>query len=92
MNKHDLIEAISADTRTSKDATERVLDSLFRRIKDSIANGERVKLYGFGTFELTRTAARVGRNPRTGETVLIDPIERPRFTPSLSFKGRVKKR
>jgi nucleoid DNA-binding protein len=90
MNRQDLIEAISSDAKISKTTADRMLDSFIRRVKESIANGEKVKLAGFGTFELSKAAGRVGRNPKTGEPVEIAPGLKPRFVPSLIFKRRVK--
>jgi nucleoid DNA-binding protein len=91
MNRQELIDAISSDAKISKISADRMLDSFIRRVQESIAKGEKVKLAGFGTFELTKAAARLGRNPKTGETIQIAPRARPRFIPSLSFKGRVSK-
>lgn len=91
MNRQELIDVISSDANISKIAADRVLDSFIRRVQESITNGEKVKLAGFGTFELTKAAGRIGRNPKTGEIIQIAPKVRPRFTPSLMFKGRVKK-
>ncbi|MET3108776.1 DNA-binding protein HU-beta [Oxalobacteraceae bacterium GrIS 2.11] len=91
MNRRELIDLISSDTQISKTTTDRVLDSFIRRVKERIANGEKVKIAGFGTFELTRAVARIGRNPKTGEAVQIASSLRPRFRPSVLFKGRVKK-
>jgi DNA-binding protein HU-beta len=90
MNKQNLIDTISADAELPKIAVDRMLDSFMRRVQESIAKGEKVKLAGFGAFELKKAAGRLGRNPKTGETIQIAPRARPRFVPSHSFKGRIK--
>ena len=71
MNKAQIIAAVAAKTDTSKVKTGEVLDALVEAIKESLANGQGVQLIGFGTFAVTKRAAREGRNPRTGGTIKI---------------------
>jgi len=71
MNKADLIEAIAKDVDLSKADAGKTLDSLTKRITQSLKKGENVTLVGFGTFSVTKRKARTGRNPQTGETIKI---------------------
>jgi len=89
MNKQGLIDAISSETKISKITAARILNTFIRMVKERIVNGEKVKLAGFGTFQLTRAAQRLGRNPKTGETIQIAATVRPRFIPSPLFKIRM---
>ena len=91
MNKQGLIDAISAETKIQKNIVSRVLDAFVSLVKEHIANGEKVKIAGFGTFQLTQAAERLGRNPKTGEVIQIAATVRPRFVASPLFKVRVDK-
>ncbi|KVV25047.1 DNA-binding protein [Burkholderia cepacia] len=90
MNRQDLIDLIAKDTEDSKAATERFLDSMLHHIQNAVVAGDKVRLKGFGTFEKAIVTARVGRNPRTGETVKIPQYHRAKFTPGVQFKKLVK--
>lgn len=90
MNKKDLINAISLNAKTSKAVASRVLDALIDQVQKSVSAGEEVKITGFGKFERASIAAREGRNPRTGTTVKIPAVKRPRFVPGTFFKNQVK--
>ncbi len=89
MNKADLVQAVEArlgNRKLAADAVEVVLETIVREV----ANGNRVSLTGFGTFEKVARAPRTGRNPRTGETVKIRKTSVPRFSASVKFKDYVK--
>ena len=90
MNRQDLIDAIAAQTETSKSMAGRVLDTLIKIIQSEVARGGTVKLNGFGTFEKTSAAARTGRNPVTGDPMRIPPSSKPKFTPGAVFKELMK--
>ena len=79
MNKADLIEAIAKDVDLSKADAGKALDSLTKRITQSLKKGENVTLVGFGTFSVTKRKARTGRNPQTGETIKIKAKKVARF-------------
>ena len=89
MNKAELIEVLTkrmdADRRAAADAVENVVDAIVR----AVAKGESVTITGFGVFERRRRAARVARNPRTGETVKVKPTSAPAFRPGAQFKAIV---
>ncbi len=79
MNKADLIDAIAKDARISKADAGKALDSLTKRITQSLKKGENVTLVGFGTFSISKRKARTGRNPQTGETIKIKAKKTVRF-------------
>ena len=71
MNKADLVNSISEKTGLTKSKTNEVIDAFVSSITESLKNGEKVTLVGFGTFATTKKEARKGRNPKTGETIEI---------------------
>ena len=71
MNKADLIQKIAKDSKVSKVAAAKMIDSLVDNVTKSLKKGERVTLVGFGTFSVHRRKARIGRNPQTGEAIKI---------------------
>jgi DNA-binding protein HU-beta len=89
MNKAELIDALTArlnvDRRQATEAVEHVVDTIVR----AVHKGESVTITGFGVFEQRRRAARVARNPRTGETVKVKPTSVPAFRPGAQFKAVV---
>ena len=88
MNKSQLIDALAArlgDRRTAATA----VDGLLSTIVDTVKAGESVSLTGFGVFEPRARAARVGRNPRTGQTVAVPAATVPAFRPGTGFKTAV---
>lgn len=86
MNKAQLIEKLSAKAQLSKAQTEAALDAAIDIIQKTVARGEEVKLVGFGTFSRLDRKSRPGRNPKTGEKVVIPPSKVPRFKPGKDFK------
>lgn len=89
MNKGQLVEAIATKTGLSKAQSEGALNSMIETISQSVKKGESVTLIGFGTFGLTKRAARKGKNPRTGEAIKIAARKIPKFSPGQSFKNLV---
>lgn len=88
MNKAELVAALETRLGSKKAATE-ALEAMIETIQRTVARGEKVTISGFGSFEKTVRRARVGRNPRTGETVRISKTVVPRFRPGTAFKGFV---
>ena len=89
MNKAELIESVQ--TALGKDATKRAAEDAVTAVLDSIANGVRgdgkVQIIGFGTFEIKNRAARMGRNPKTGEQMQIAASKSVGFKASAALKG-----
>ena len=71
MNKGDLVEKIAKECALTKAAAEQVCNSILGTITKAVAKGDKVTLIGFGTFSVTKRAAREGRNPQTGKTIQI---------------------
>lgn len=91
MNKTELIEAIASRTDMTKTDVDKVISSLVDVITDALAGGDKVSLKGFGIFEVRARDARIGRNPRTGETMEIAASKVPAFKASSALKKAVNK-
>ena len=89
MNKAELIDELTTklqtDRRQATAAVENVVDTIVR----AVHKGDSVTITGFGVFEQRKRAARVARNPRTGETVKVKPTSVPAFRPGAQFKAVV---
>ena len=79
MNKSQLIEAVAKDLALPKNEVKRIVESLFKISVDKLRGGEKVVISGFGVFSVALSAARIGRNPRTGAAVKIAPRRTVRF-------------
>jgi DNA-binding protein HU-beta len=86
VNKTELIEHIAAKSDISKAAATRALASIIEAVKKTLKKGDTVTLVGFGTFSVSKRAARVGRNPRTGAALKIKAAKVPRFKPGKGLK------
>ncbi len=89
MNKSELIEAIAKSADISKAAAEKALDGTLNGIKGALKKGSSVTLVGFGTFRVGKRAARMGRNPRTGEAIKIKVARVPKFSAGKALKDAV---
>ena len=86
MNKAELINVVSEAAEVSKKDAEAVITATLDAITDALKDGEKVQLVGFGSFEVKKRAARVGRNPKTKE-----PIDIPASTVPVFKAGKVLK-
>ena len=86
MNKAELINAVAASAEVSKKDAEAVITATLDAIVDALKEGEKVQLVGFGSFEVKKRAARIGRNPKTKE-----PIDIPASTVPVFKAGKVLK-
>lgn len=91
MNKTDLINSVSEKAEVTKKDAEKMINAVFASIEDALAANEKVQLVGFGTFEVKERAARVGRNPQTGETINISAAKVPTFKAGKGLKDAVAK-
>ncbi|MAP53472.1 MULTISPECIES: HU family DNA-binding protein [Altibacter] len=71
MNKSDLIDAMAEDAGITKAAAKKALESFLGNVEKSLKKGNRVSLVGFGSWSVSKRAARDGRNPQTGKTIRI---------------------
>jgi DNA-binding protein HU-beta len=90
MTKADLVGIMAKATGGSKTSAERAMNAFLASIFDSLRKGRRVTISGFGTFVVTRRAARNGRDPRTGREITIPPTKVPRFRASRGLKSSVR--
>ena len=90
MNKAELIDQIAKDADLTKAQANAALDAFTTAVMESLKNGERVTLVGFGTFSVSDRAARNGRNPQTGEEIQIPARKVPVFRPGKDLKDSVK--
>ena len=91
MNKTELIAAVAAKTGLTKKDAEKVVNATIDSITESLVNGDKVNVSGFGIFEVKAREARVGRNPRTKETIEIPATKLPAFKASKTLKDTVAK-
>ena len=87
--KSDLINHIASSAGLKKVQAEAALDAMTNGIKSALANGDKVTLVGFGTFQVSERAARMGRNPRTKEVINIPASRGVRFKTGKALKDAV---
>ena len=89
MNKAQLIDSMAGMTGLTKADTERTLEAFVQSVTTSIQKNEEVKLVGFGTFSVSDRKERTGRNPQTGEELVIPARKVPVFRPGKELKSSV---
>jgi len=90
MNKSDLVASMAAAADISKAAAEKSLNGALSAITDSLKKGDKVTLVGFGTFSVTKRAARTGRNPQTGKSIKIKAKNVTKFKAGSKLSDAVK--
>lgn len=88
-NKQDLIAKVAEATNLTKKDSAAAIDAVFGTVADYLAAGEKVQLIGFGTFEVRDRAEREGRNPQTGEKMVIPATKAPAFKAGKALKELV---
>lgn len=86
MTKSDLVEAVAHSCEVSKKDAEMVVNTFLECIVDSLNRDEGVELRGFGSFRIRERGSRVGRNPRTGESVTVAAKKVPYFKVGKQLK------
>jgi integration host factor subunit alpha len=89
LTRSDLSEAIYREVGLSRNESSEMVEAILARISDALVAGETVKISSFGTFAVRDKGARMGRNPKTGKEVPIDPRRVLVFRPSHILKDRV---
>ncbi len=89
MTKAELIEVMAEKANTSKAAAKRFLDSFTDTVTDTLKQGDKVTLVGFGTFSVAERKARKGRNPRTGKEISIPGGKAPKFKAGKGMKDKL---
>jgi DNA-binding protein HU-beta len=90
MNKTEFIDAVAAEAKASKAATTQIVNAAIAVITKSLKKGNAVQITGFGTFDVAKRAARMGRNPATGKEIKIAASKAPRFKAGKVLKDSVK--
>lgn len=90
MTKADLVDKIAERAHLTKAAAERALNSFLDSVKEGLAQEGKLTLMGFGTFAVENRKARQGRNPRTGEAIVIPAAKMVKFRPGKMLKDAVK--
>ncbi|WP_443743347.1 HU family DNA-binding protein [Sutterella sp.] len=91
MKKLEFVTAVSIDTGLTAAKTKLVINSALKILTESLSKGEEVRFNGFGVFTIREAAARIGRNPQTGEQMHIDACRMPCFIPGAALKEAVRK-
>lgn len=86
MNKTDLIAAVAQKSEFSKKDTEKIINTFISTVIDSLKEGEKVQMVGFGVFEVKNREARKGHNPLTGAEIDIPASKAPVFKAGKAFK------
>ena len=91
MNKTELVAAIAEKADLSKKDSEKALKAFVDVVTAQLKADQKVQLVGFGTFEISKRAAREGRNPKTGKTMTIEASKTPKFKAGKALKDEVNK-
>ena len=91
MNKVKLVASVAEKAGLSKKDAEKAVAAVLDSVVEAVANGDKVQLIGFGTFEVRVRAARTGRNPQTKQTITITASKQPVFKAGKAFKDAVAK-
>jgi DNA-binding protein HU-beta len=89
LNKNELIEHIARQADLSKAAAARALEAVIGGVKSTLKKNDSVSLVGFGTFSVSKRAARTGRNPRTGAAIRIKSAKVPKFRAGKALRDAV---
>ncbi len=89
LTRMDLADAVHSQVGLSRNESADLVESVLAHVSDALVDGQSVKISSFGTFSIREKAARVGRNPKTGEEVPIHPRRVLTFRPSNLMKDRV---
>ena len=92
MNKSELIDAMAASAGITKAAAKLALESFLSNVEGTLNKGGRVSLVGFGSWSVSKRAARNGRNPRTGSALKIAAYNQPKFKVGSKLKDAVNKK
>ena len=90
MNKRELSEKISKKYEITIKMAQDIVENVFDEIREDISKGNKVRIVGFGAFEVRRRAARIGRNPHTGQAMDLPETLTPAFSPGLQLLKSIK--
>ncbi len=92
MNKSELIDAIAEELDLPRSTSQSVVNSILVTMADTLGRGEPIYLRGFGSFTVNQYESYVGRNPKTGEKIQVQPMKRPHFKVGKDLRERVNRR
>jgi len=90
MTKQQFVDTLSKETGLSKKNVEMFLGKFTKIVTENVVKGEKVAITGFGTFDLGKRAARIGRNPQSGDYINIPEMKMPRFRAGKRLKEAVR--
>ena len=86
MTKAELVDQVARTTQLTKKHAEIIVNTIFDSIVDSLRGGEKIELRGFGSFRIRNRGSRIGRNPKTGDRVMVPPKRIPYFKPGKELR------
>jgi len=89
LTKAELVEEVSRAAQVTKKQAEEIVQTVFRTIVESLRDGRKVELRGFGSFRIRNRGSRIGRNPKTGHRVEVPPKRIPYFKPGKELKEQL---
>ena len=89
MTKVELVREIADKAGITKKDSEKAVNAFTETVTEALKSGDKVSLVGFGTFEVSERAGRVGRNPQTGASIEIAPSKSPKFKAGKAFKAAI---
>ena len=89
MNKGELVDAVAAKINITKKQADEIISAFLSVVTEAVANGDKVTLIGFGSFERRDRSEREGRNPKTNEPMTIPATKVPAFSAGKQFKEKV---
>ncbi len=92
MTKKEIIETLAEKLKKPKTEIKKVLEGCFDLMIKELGKGKSVQIVGLGNFKVKKRASRVGRNPRTGEKLVLPATKTPHFTAGKALKDAVKKK
>ncbi|MEH1823590.1 MAG: HU family DNA-binding protein [Nostoc sp.] len=89
MNKGELVDTVAAKANVTKKQADEIISAFLSVVTEAVANGDKVTLIGFGSFERRDRSEREGRNPKTNEPMTIPATKVPAFSAGKQFKEKV---
>jgi integration host factor subunit beta len=92
MTKAELVDEVSSEAELTRKHSEVIVDAVFSSIVDALQRGDKIELRGFGSFRVRHRGSRTGRNPKTGEGVLVPAKKVPYFKPGKELRELINRR
>ena len=92
MTKAELVDEVSKASELTRKHSEVIVDAVFSTIVEALQRGDKIELRGFGSFRVRRRASRTGRNPKTGQGVVVPAKRVPHFKPGKELRELINRR